>query len=348
MAGQVAGAGKDGYSGLVTGPARDAYGGCYVPVSLVQLIVKRGNPMAASAVRRRRPAFGAGLATMAMALGFAAVPAEAAPPPKADYVALGDSYTAGTGAGAAYRPAGVACWQSHPGYVDVASKTGRLNLVANAACHGAALATSSPAYDTAIITPTVEQQLMGLVLTQKISRDTELVSITAGANDLGFSSVLGACAFFNQPVCADAVAQATSPAALGLLGGGLARTYAAIHQQAPNAKIAVMGYPLLFDSTSLYEPIPAAHQELINEATFKVNATLESAVTAANLTYQANAQYVDVSTLFAGHAVNSADPWIVLDGRQPPPDYNFHPNKAGHRAYSSALLAAVKPAQLAR
>lgn len=304
--------------------------------------------MTASAVRRRRSAFAAGLA-IAMALGFAAIPAEAAPQAKTDYVALGDSYTAGTGAGAAYRPDGVACWQSTPGYVNVVGRTGRVNPVANAACHGAVLSTLSPAYDHVIFTPTVEQQLAGLVFSQKISPDTELVSITAGANDLGFSLVLGGCAASIEPVCAGYIGQATSPTALGMLSTGLVQTYAAIHAVAPNAKIAVMGYPLLFEPTSQVAPIPATNQVLMNQATVTVNATIASAVIAANTAHHVNAQYVDVTAVFTGHAVNSEVPWLVLDAAQPTPDYNFHPNKAGHsQGYAAALMSAVKPAQLAR
>ena len=48
-------------------------------------------------LRRRRTALAAGLATVAMAAGLAAVPAQAAD--RTRYVALGDSYAAGLGAG---------------------------------------------------------------------------------------------------------------------------------------------------------------------------------------------------------------------------------------------------------
>lgn len=298
--------------------------------------------------RRRLPAFAAGLATLAMALGFTAVPADAAPPPRVDYVALGDSYTAGTGAGAAERPEGVDCWQSHPGYVDVVGKTGRVNLVANAACHGAVLSTSSPFYDPIIYTPTIEEQLAGLVASGLLSADTELVSITAGANDLGFSYVLGACSISTE-ACTAALGQTTSAGSLQALQAALVQTYAAIHAIAPNATIAVMGYPLLFDPTSPIAPIPAANQVLINQATLVLNATLAEAVETANLLYQANAIYVDVTARFAGHEVNSADPWLVLDLTDPTADYNFHPNRAGHSlGYAAALMGAVKPAKLSR
>jgi lysophospholipase L1-like esterase len=284
---------------------------------------------------------------MAMALGLAAIPAQAAPASTIDYVALGDSYTAGTGAGAALRPAGVSCWQSHPGYVDIVAKIGRVDLVENAACHGAVLSTASPTYDPVVYTPTVQEQLQGLVSSGKLSPDTELVSITAGANDLGFSRVLGVCAFYGETACQAAIAQATSPAALAFLTTGLVQAYSAIHQAAPNARIVVLGYPLLFEPSSAFAPIPVTNQMLINQATLTVNGTISGAVDTANGLYGTNARYVDVTARFAGHAANSLDPWLRLDPNNFAADYNFHPNAAGHRAYASAVRSAISSAPLA-
>jgi lysophospholipase L1-like esterase len=298
--------------------------------------------MATSAVRQRRPAFAAGLATMVMALGFAAIPAEAAPPaPKVDYVALGDSYAAGTGAGGAERPGGIACWQSQRGYVDVVGKTSRVDLAPNAACHGAVLSAQSPAYDPVISTPTVEEQLDRLVFTGKISDTTELVSITAGANDLGFAYVLGQCSV-SPEACNVAIASATSEAALAELTSALVQTYADIHAAAPHAKIVVLGYPLLFAPDSPVAPLPPASPLAINQATLGLNALIENAVALANYYYSANAVFVDVTPRFLGHAVNSADPWLVFDPNNPTADYNFHPNRTGHTlGYAAALVAAM-------
>jgi lysophospholipase L1-like esterase len=301
-----------------------------------------GNPT----VRRRRSAFAAGLATVAMALGFSAIPAEAAA--KIDYVALGDSYTAGTGAGAPERPADVDCWQSHPGYVDLVGKSKGINLVANAACHGAVLSRLSPTYDPVIYTPTVHEQIRFQVSGKALSAKTDLVSITAGANDLGFARVLGVCAFSDESTCEAAVAQATSPEALAFLTASLAGTYLAIEVTAPRAKTVVLGYPLLFDPASGIAPIPPENQALMNGATSVVNATIEKAVQAAQEWPGTDLLYVDVTDEFAGHAVNSAAPWLQLSPSDFGADYNFHPNQAGHQAYASAVLAAVKPAQLAR
>lgn len=289
-------------------------------------------------VRRRRSALAAGLATLALSWGFAAIPAEAAPPPKISYVAVGDSYTAGTGAGAAFNPGTSPCWQSHPGYVDDVGATGRVTLLANGACHGALL--------TGGTATSVQDQIGGLAVAGALNSQTGLVSMTAGANDAGVYQVLLVCATSTTENCANAVA--LSGAALPAVGGGLTATYLRLQSVAPNAKVAVMGYPRLFAPTTGLPVIPPESQVLLNQATDNLNATISAAVATAN-SLGANAQFVDVKGRFAGHEANSPDPWIVLDPAHPFADYNFHPNVTGHaEGYAAALLGAVKPAQLAR
>jgi lysophospholipase L1-like esterase len=284
-----------------------------------------------------------------MALGFTAIPAEAAPAPRVDYVALGDSYTAGTGAGALYRPPNTPCWQSHPGYVDVVDADSLVTLVANRACHGAVLSVNSPLYDNVIITPTVEQQLSDLTTSKLLTPQTELVSLTAGANDVGVSRVLGACILSTMEVCQGAIDLAVG--ALPAVGAALTQTYAAIHRAAPRAKIAVLGYPKLFDPSSPIQVMAPERQIKINEASTLLNATIATAAATANLLYRANTQYVDVSQRFAGHEANSINaPWLVLvlDPTLPPADANFHPNLEGHVQYAAALESAVSLPELAR
>lgn len=305
--------------------------------------------MGHSPARRRYAALLGGLATLAMTLGFTAIPAGAAPPPVIDYAALGDSYTAGTGAGDPTRPPGVACWQSHPGYVDVAAAKLPANLLGNAACHGAVLSKLSPTYDHVLYTPTVQEQIRSLVRSRALSQRTDLVTITAGANDLGFARVLGVCASSDEATCGAALSQATSPTALAFLTAGLVQTYTTIQIAAPNANVAVLGYPKLFDPSSPFAPIPPANQVLMNNATLTLNAAIARAVQIAGAFPRANVQYIDLTTAFDGHAVNSfPNPWIQLSPTNFAADYNFHPNKEGHQAYASALLASVKLGQLVR
>ncbi|WP_066294018.1 SGNH/GDSL hydrolase family protein [Arthrobacter sp. B6] len=302
--------------------------------------------MTNSAGRRRRSAFAAGLAVMAMALGFTAIPAEATAPPKdVDYVAVGDSYTAGTGAGPFVPHPG--CIQTAGGYVDIVGATSPVNLVANAACHGTFINWNDPNFQI----PSVMQQIASLSAAGLLSRDTELVSLTAGANDAGVNAVIPVCSTSTETACKQAVASAVK--LMPSVGANLARALAAIHRAAPNAKIAVLGYPRLFDPTGGAPIIPPANQVLVNQGTALLNATIATAVATAKVFYRANAQYIDVTARFRGHEVNSADPWIGLypnpDPANPTPDpRNFHPNPAGHRAYADALVAAVNLPALAR
>ncbi|MGO4186454.1 SGNH/GDSL hydrolase family protein [Pseudarthrobacter sp. TAF60_1] len=292
--------------------------------------------MATSAVRRRRSAFAAGLATMAMALGFAAVPAEAAPPPKADYVALGDSYTAGTGAGPFDISSAPRCLQSRGGYADIVGNTGRVNLEVNAACNGALLSPNSPLYMADTSATTVAEQILanGGPLAA-----AEFVTITAGGNDVGFSSVVLTCA--TQPQNCAAVLPPT--ATLTDLRVGLAETYGAVRTAAPTAKIAVLGYPRLFDASVSVPNVDPSVLNALNTATDALNATIASAANDAGV------QFVDVTNRFIGHAANSADPWIVFTPDNLMNPQNLHPNPAGYSlGYAAATMGAVKPAQLAR
>lgn len=299
--------------------------------------------MGYSSVRRRHTAFAAGLASLAMVLGFAAIPAEAAPAPKVDYVALGDSYTAGTGAGA-FTPTGP-CIQTPGGYVDVVGNTGRVNLMANAACHGALLDQNSSIPHSADI-PSVEQQIQALA-GSTLTGGTEMVSMTAGANDVGVTGVLVTCLTQLSSACLAAIQG--SAAYFPEMQADLVARLREIRAAAPNAKIAVLGYPRLFDPAIPFGQADPLVLNSIDSAVGSLNSAIQGAVAASGT----GALFIDVSQSFVGHEVNSADSWIffapptvsstgslVFDPR------NFHPNKEGHRAYASAFLEAVKPAQL--
>jgi lysophospholipase L1-like esterase len=290
-------------------------------------------------VRRRRAPLATGLAAVALVVGgLTAAPAQAAAPPKISFVAVGDSYTAGTGAGAADNPLTGPCWQSHPNYVDDVGATGRVSLVANGACHGALLAGG--------LATSVLDQITGLALQGKLSGSTGLVSMTAGANDAGVYAVLSVCATSPEAACKAAID--LSSAALPAIGQGLAATYLYLKRVAPAAQVAVLGYPHLFAPASGAAVIPPENQALVNQATDNLNATIARAVAAAN-TLGANAQYIDVTARFAGHEANTADSWLVLDRAHPTADYNFHPNATGYsEGYAAALMGAAKPAQLLR
>ena len=234
------------------------------------------------------------------------------------YVALGDSYAAGQGAGRYLN----SCLQSRRGYPAKLDRTPRVNLRANATCTGASTA------------EVVATQLASL------SRGTRLVTLTVGGNDLHVAAVAAACVTGPSPACQAAIGQAVAlltpqPGGGSVLGTRLATTYSRVAQAAPNARILVTGYPYLFEAPAPGNP-NAATIVAINQATTALNTTIQAAVASVRA-LDVNIAYVDVTTRFAGHGLGSTTPFINGDG----PDA-FHPTARGHRAFASAIKVALR------
>jgi lysophospholipase L1-like esterase len=294
--------------------------------------------MGTTALRRRRPAFAAGLAALAVALGSTAAPAAAAPPvPDVDLVALGDSYTAGIGAGAYTTDA--PCLQTNGGYVDILAKLPITDNVTNAACAGAVL-TDRPSDAV----PSVMKQVAAASAAGKLSVRTELVVVTAGPNDIDFTTPLKDCATMPLDACAQAVQRVRD--ALPAVQANLVEALTAVRRAAPRATIVVFGYPLLFDPDGWPTLLTPEAQRLVNAGTLTLNGTIERAAESPRV--KAKAVYVDVTRAFTGHALNSAAPWINFSTDPDLALQNFHPNAAGHEAYADALEGAVNLDSLAR
>jgi|SRR5215211_2244655 len=261
------------------------------------------------------------ITTLIALVGLAAagtLPAAANRPGTVQYVALGDSYAAGQGGGTYLN----SCLQTASGYPELLDAEKRIHLRANAACTGASTS------------EVIDEQLSAL------NRGTRLVTITAGAANLGLSQILAIC--LNQPpeVCFDAINLRLGQ--LPELGDDLADLYAQVAEEAPNALIVVTGYP------NLFEIIPgdpdATLKAAINAATVELNRTIAGAVAAAEAS-GINIVYVDVNTsdvntpTFVGHGIGSPVPYINAIG----PDA-FHPNAAGYETYAAAI-SAVLPAE---
>lgn len=241
---------------------------------------------------------------------FSALPAQAAPGQpgpssgKVAYAALGDSYSAGVGGGDYLDP----CFRSPNSYASIiADQPGTVHDVL-LGCAGAST--------TDVM---LQTQLAGL------DHRTKLVTLTVGANDLGLDAVTAACLGGPVELCLAAIAAAQ--ANLGPLAASLSATLAAIDAAAPNATVIVTGYPLLINAPT------DQVQALVNAGVAALNDVIEAAVLAAGDDFV----YVDVESVFAGHGLGSADPWLV----SPPASDAFHPNAAGYAAYADAILAAL-------
>ena len=248
----------------------------------------------------------------------------AAAPSTVQYVALGDSYAAGTASQLGGCPHGP---DNYPELLD-GSEESRIDLTAFAACSG--WTTSDVLDDDGQPSP--------------LSSHTRLVTLTVGAADLGLSRVLAACANASTPEMVAACSREIGRvlALLGdcqedksLLYSSLTDLYADVVDEARGARIVVTGYPLLFESPPAGDPRAA-----INEATNRLNCVIERAVAATQATY-ANIYYVDVTKEFAGHGIGCTTPctlFINAAGQEA-----FHPTPAGYQAYADAI-SAVLPA----
>jgi len=259
---------------------------------------------------RRRALVTAAFAAVT-ALVISAAPAGAAAP---SYVALGDSYSSGTGT-RSYIADGTSCLRSVYAYPSlIASAKGyALNL---RACSGAKIAD---------VTGT---QLSAL------TASTSYVTISVGGNDAGFADVLTTCA---QPAwlsnCNGAVdgAQAyirtTLPAALTSL-------YASIRSRAPQAKVTVVGYPRIFngEDCNLLTWFSPTEESRLNATADLINSTTAARASAAGFAF------ANPTSRFVGHAVCDSPEW--LNGLSNPITESYHPNKTGH---ASGYTPTVSP-----
>ena len=168
-------------------------------------------------------AAGAVAATMLRSSSGSDAGASTAPPSALGaYVALGDSYSSGVGAGGYLREAG-ACLRSRRAYPYGLGRA----VTSFRACGGART-----------------DDVLGTQL-EPFPTDTRLVTITIGGNDAGFADVLERCLFGSPRACSRRV-DAAERFVRSELPARLRRVYAAIRERAPEATVVVAGYPRLF------------------------------------------------------------------------------------------------------
>lgn len=258
--------------------------------------------------RRVRTALAAVLAAV---LGAVLLPG-AAQAATVNYVALGDSYSSGVGAG----PYDLStCLRSQKSYAPLWAAAHAVTSFRFPACGGA-------------VTADVRNSQVG-----QLSSTTTLVTITIGGNDAGFADVMTSCRFGSTSSCESAVDEART-FATATLPGRLDATYAAIRERAPNARLVVLGYPRLFETGSCGVLAMSSYKRtILNQAADVLNGVTAGRAAAAGATF------VDARPYFTGHGVCAADPWIrdvtgVIEA--------YHPNANGYRyGYLAALTAAI-------
>lgn len=253
----------------------------------------------------------AATSTLALGVTLAASPTQAASA-DGDYVALGDSFSAGTGTFARTD----SCYRSPFGYPALLAGQQGLTLDYQA-CSGA---------DT---TDVLDDQVGAL------DAGTDRVSMTIGGNDVGFADVLTECALPGWISDCDGEIDGSLQTLRTVLPGRLDQVYGEIAGRAPNAEVAVAGYPYLFNGRDCSWLTFFSGREMarLNAGTAELDQLISARSTAAGFTY------VEVRDDFAGHAVCDAQAWI--NNLTFPVDESFHPDRAGNRAYAAAVAPAL-------
>ncbi|MBA2955897.1 SGNH/GDSL hydrolase family protein [Nocardioides sp. MAH-18] len=241
--------------------------------------------------------------------------AAAGPPDPIVYDALGDSYASGFGV-PPYTPT---CGRSDAAYPVQLDGRKHIALDDFVACGGATT-----------LTVVSGGQLAAL------DAQTDLLTLSAGGNDTGWSTAVVACLLGGDETCTQA-SDAVTARITTLLPARLDRLYAQVAAAAPNAHVVVTGYARLFSPEyGAYLGASPAEQQTLNEGADLLNATIARAAAAHGF------QFVDVTKRFLDHGVNAPDPWIL--GLSDPGA--FHPNADGYETYTAAVTSAVNPSRL--
>lgn len=262
------------------------------------------------------------LLAVGMIAGFAAIPASAqtmvhTPRAPLSYTVMGDSYSAGSGAGDNTEVG--PCYTSSNGYGNVVA-AGLNTSLTNIACAG---------FTTTQVTQFQVPQLPST---------TKLITITAGGNDVAWTTAITACLSPSTTVSVCTSAVASSIKLMSKVPANATIMLKAIKAKAPGARILYVGYPRLFEPQNMaalgFTPTQISGVKLLNGAADLLNGTLAYSALSNRVTF------VPVAYRFAGHGVPSADPWL----NYPPPfgfnNFAFHPNATG---YAAGYAASIRP-----
>jgi lysophospholipase L1-like esterase len=262
-------------------------------------------------------------AACAVSLAAAAITAASSPAyaSTTNYVALGDSYSSGTGTGSYDLDSG--CQRSSKAYAALWASSHSPASFKFVACSGAKT---------------------GDVLNNQISAlssSTTLVSITIGGNDAGFSSVMQTCVLGSDSSCTTAVNNAENYMR-NTLPGNLSNLYGAMKSRAPSAHFVVLDYPHLYITNDTF-CIGLSHTKhvALNGAADVLDGVISTAASNAGFTFD------DVRSQFSGHELCSGDGWLHAV------DYtnignSYHPTATGHASGYLPVFSAKAGAVVTR
>lgn len=251
------------------------------------------------------------------------------------YVALGDSYTSAPGVP---QQSGGDCARSSVNYPSLTAKALKYTSFKDVSCSGAktddfwrAQGANAPQLDA-------------------LGRNTRLVTIGIGGNDIGFGEIIGTCAQLSATDPAGAPCRAKYTAADGgdLLDQRIADTapkiakvLKAVHRKAPRARVVLAGYPSIMpdDGVGCFPAVPIAAGDVpyLRDTEKKLNAMLQEQAD------EAGVRYADTYGATVGHDVCKPEAERWIEGAQPTrPAAPFHPNADGEQAMARPVITQAR------
>ena len=285
----------------------------------------------------------AGLVSLATLIALASTPASA-PSPGLDYVALGDSYSAGPLIPRQRLDAGL-CLRSDHNYPSLAAAELRVTSFRDVTCTGLATADLDEPVDTGLPGPPSPPPLAAL------HEGTDLVTLGIGGNDGGFFSALfRTCPRLAHRDPAGSPCRAAYTGADGsdelaakvaVIGGRVEQVLGEVHDRAPGAQVWVVGYPRVLpaDGTCGAVPLAAGDYRWADALERDLDAALEKAAD------ESGDHYLDLYGTSTGHdACAGADAWVNGNVESLRRAAAYHPLRSGMSA-AARLLAAEVTAQ---
>ncbi|MER5213407.1 SGNH/GDSL hydrolase family protein [Streptomyces sp. NPDC002838] len=231
------------------------------------------------------------------------------------YVALGDSYSSGLGAGS-YLSASGDCKRSTKAYPYLWAAAHSPSSFDFTACSGARTG------------DVLANQLTPL------SAATALVSISVGGNDAGFADVMTTCVLQSDSSCVSRINTAKAYVDT-TLPGRLDGVYSAIRTKAPNARVVVLGYPRFYKLGTSCVGLSETKRKAINDAADHLDTAIAKRAADHGFVFG------DVRPTFTGHEICSGSSWLhSLNWLNVGESY--HPTAAGQSGgYLPVLTGAV-------
>lgn len=257
-----------------------------------------------------------------------------------EYVSLGDSYSSGEGTfGYDGVDEGRRCHRGGGAWPrQLAVSTPEIKSIVHHACSGART--------QHLLNPWPAKR-QDAQLPRDPAPSVDLVTLTIGGNDLGFSDIIKDCRFGPRPGCADDPQSRGFQRKLATLKTVLsAVVYPALRRAYPNARIVHVGYPRVIPAPGspltrcswLSRDEQAAAEQIVGQ--------LNSAVRDTSAASAEQIEYLDATDALRNHELCTRDSWMVpITSRRASlfSTEQGHPNYDGQSSYARTVRNGLGP-----